>query len=157
MDELRAALADNVDEKYREFNKKLIPSDRPFVGVKIPTVREIVNRIPTSSYVEILNTSPITLEEVLARGMIIAKLPYAEMVKNFDSQVKIIDDWCTCDTFCSAISKSIKKHRAEFLELKLIPLFSSDSEFNIRVGLVLFKCAYMEPEYLKLIFEYTER
>lgn len=156
MDELRVALADDADEKYREFNKKIIPSKRPFVGVKIPKIREIIDKIPTSLYAEILNTSPVTVEEVLARGMIIAKLPYAEMVKNFDSQVEIIDDWCTCDTFCSAISKSVKKHRAEFLRLKLIPLFNSDSEFDIRVGLVLLKCAYMEPEYLELIFEYAE-
>ena len=156
MEELRLALAREADDEYREFSMKGIPCDRPFIGVRIPKIQEIVNRMPASSYEEILAAEPVAIEEVMARGMVIAKLPYPEMLKYFDSQVSYIDNWCTCDIFCSRITKLVKKHREEFLELKIEPLLKSSDEFDARVGLVLLKTAYMDFDYLALIFDRVE-
>ncbi|MBQ3441163.1 DNA alkylation repair protein [Candidatus Saccharibacteria bacterium] len=156
MKELRLALMKEADDEYREFCMKGIPCDRPFIGVRIPKIQEIANQMPTSSYEEILTAEPVAIEEVMARGMVIAKLPYPEMLKYFDSQVVFIDNWCTCDIFCSRITKLVKKHREEFLELKIEPLLKSSDEFNTRVGLVLLKTAYMDFDYLALIFDRVE-
>ena len=156
MESLREELAFFAEDDYREFVKKGVPTERPIVGVRIPKIEEIVDSLPVNSCEEILKTEPVTLEEVLARGMIVAKLPYPEMLNAFNSQLEYIDDWCTCDIFCSRITKAVQKHREEFLELKIEPLFKSPDEFAVRVGLVLLKTAFMDFDYLAVIFDRVE-
>lgn len=156
MDNLRTSLATYAEDDYREFIMKFIPSERPFLGVRSPIIRTVVKNLSDLDRKEVLNSKPIAFEEVLARGMIIAQLPYTEMLKYFDSQVELIDDWCSCDTFCAEVSKKIKKHREEFLELKIEPLIKSRDEFDVRVGLVILKAAYMDFDYLALIFDRVE-
>ena len=154
---LRKTLESHADQKYRDFSIKSIPCDYPIIGVRIPQIRKIVSSIPSAEYEEILKETPDSLEEVLARGMIICKLPFNEMIKYFNSQIKYINDWCSCDIFCSGLRKVIKNQKSEFLETKVKPLLNSHREFTTRVGLVISKCSYVEQDYLNLIFEYTEK
>ena len=164
--ELRRRLADCADDEYREFSMKGIPCERPFIGVRIPQIRRIVAEVPREKVEEILMAEPVAIEEVLARGMIISRLSYEEMTASrdelhggswFDSQISYIDNWCTCDTFCSGVAKKIRKKRTEFFETKVDGLLSDKSgEFAVRVGLVLLKSAYIEPEWLNVIFDRVE-
>ena len=98
---------------------------------------------------------PVAFEEVLARGFVVASLPHEEMLEWFDSQVGYIDDWCACDTFCSAL-KSVKKRRAEFFDEKIEGLLGDSREFAARVGLVLLKCYYVDFDWLGVIFDRVE-
>jgi len=156
--EMRGELAKLADDEYREFVMRGIPSERPFVGVRIPQVREIVARVSAERIDEFLAVEPVAFEEVLARGMLICRLSYEKLLEQFDSQVACIDDWCACDTFCSGVAKLIKKHRTEFFEEVVDKLLTDDApEFAVRTGLVLMKCAYVEPEWLQVIFDRVER
>lgn len=155
-DELRTQLAFYAEDNYREFIMRGIPSERPFLGVRIPQIREIINSVSPDFYDQILAEQPVVFEEVVARGMLICKLPYAEALKYFDSQINIIDDWCSCDTFCAEFSKKIKKQRAEFLDKKIEQLLTDKREFAVRAGLVFLKCAYLDFDYLNLIFDRAE-
>ena len=154
--EFRAKLAAESEEDYREFTMKGIPSDRPFIGVRIPKIREIVAELSHEDKQAILDTPPVAIEEVLARGIVIAEMQYAEMLEHFDSQVNYIDNWCTCDTFCAAIRKTIKKHRGEFLADKVEKLLLDKREFAARVGVVMLKTSYIEFDYLFMIFDRVE-
>lgn len=163
--EFREKLAYYADDSYREFSQKGIPTERPFIGVRIPQIREIANNISPKFYDNFLKTEPVAIEEVLARGMVICRLQYEEILapqkafynkSYFDSQIDIIDNWCTCDTFCSGVAKRIKNHRAEFLDQKIENLLTDSREFAVRTGLVLLKCAYMDFDYLNLIFDRVE-
>lgn len=155
--ELQAQLKTHAEDKYREFGKKLTPSKRPFMGVKIPMIREVVSLIPREKYEKFLGFKPVAIEEVMARGMIICKLPYEEMLKWFDSQISYIDDWSTCDVFCAGLRKVILKKRPEFLKKKVEKLLNSKAEFDVRVGLVILKSSYVEDGYLSMIFDWTEK
>lgn len=152
-DKLRNEIASFADDLYREFSLKIILTKRPLIGVRIPKIREIVSHVDKNSFTEIISYEPIAYEEVLARGMIIARLPFDKMCEYFDSQINFIDDWSTCDTFCSSIRPAINKHREEFLNEKIEPLLKSKQVFSIRAGLVLLKCCYITPDYLHLIFD----
>ena len=163
--EFRENLARLADDDYREFSKKGIPTERPFIGVRIPQTREIVKEISPCFCTEFLKTEPVAIEEVLARGMVIYELSYEEMMVKrseingkswFDSQVDIIDNWCTCDVFCSGVTKRIKGHLAEVLDQKIECLLNDSREFAVRVGLVLLKCAYVDFDYLNVIFDRVE-
>lgn len=155
-EQIREELNANADEKFVEFSKRIIPSERPFIGVKIPKVREIIKRVPKDKIPEFLAVEPVAIEEVLARGFMIARLPYSEMVSVFDSQVSYIGDWSTCDTFCAAIRKVVSKNMEEFFEEKILSLLGSHEEFRIRVGVVLL-LGYVSSEWLDKIFDEVEK
>ena len=152
----KTELVSLADEKYRDFSIQSIPCNRPFIGVRIPAIRKLIKEIPKEKYDEFLKENPVTIEEVLARGFIIARLPYDEMLDVFDSHVKLLDNWCTVDTFCAALRKTIKHHENEFLDKKIKTLLKSKNEYEVRTGLVLLLDLYVKPEYLNLIFNYIE-
>jgi 3-methyladenine DNA glycosylase AlkD len=152
-EELKTELSKLADDEYREFVMKICPSERPFLGVRVPQIREICKKVPIETIPDFLKVKPVGYEEVLARGFLIARLPYDEMMQWFDSQVDCIDDWSTCDTFCSAVGKVIKKNRAKFFDAKMDDLLSDSREFAVRVGLVLLKVAYINEKYLQVIFD----
>ena len=163
--ELKKVLAGLADDDYRNFSMKGIPSERPFIGVRIPLIREVVAKVPSEKIAEFLKVEPVAIEEVLARGMMICRLSYEEIVASrdelhskswFDSQINYIDNWCTCDIFCSGMCRKIGKHREEFLELKVDGLLGAKDEFAIRAGLVILKCGYVSEDYLALIFDRVE-
>lgn len=152
----RTKLVSLSDEGYREFSMRGIPCDRPFLGVRIPNIRKLVKEIPPSVFKEFLDATPLAVEEVIARGFLIARLPYDEMIEAFDSQIKLLDNWCTVDTFCAALRSVIKRHEADFLDRKVEKLLNSKNEFAIRAGLVCLLDFYVKPEYLHLIFDRIE-
>ena len=154
---MRSALASLAEDEYREFTMKGIPSERPFIGVRIPLVREIAARIPDEKIAEFLAVKPVAIEEVLARGMLIARLTYDEMMEWFDSQIGYIDNWCTCDVFCSGLKKRIKTRREDFFERKVELLLEDKRVFAVRVGLVLLKSYYLDFDYLAVIFDRVEK
>lgn len=154
--ELKERLGFFADDEYREFVMKFCPSERPFLGVRVPQIREITNAVPKEKIDEFLKVEPVGYEEVLARGFLVARLDYPEMMKRFNSQVKYIDDWSTCDTFCSAVGKKVRKNRTEFFEKKIDRLLVSKGEFAVRTGLVLLKCSYVDLEWLSVIFDRVE-
>ncbi len=155
--EMRERLAFYADDEYRDFSMRGIPSERPFIGVRIPKIRELAGLVPEEKIEEFLEVSPVTFEEVIARGFLICRLPYEEMIFHLDSQINYIDDWAACDTFCSGLGKLVRKRRAEFLELKVEKLLEDKRGFAVRVGLVLLKCYYVDFDYLAVIFDVVER
>ena len=155
--EFRTKLTTLADENYRNFSMKSIPCKRPFLGVRIPEIRKLIKEIPPEKYADFLEVSPVAIEEVLARGFLIARLDYETMLKYFDSQVELLDNWCTVDTFVVALRKPVKNHETDFLEKKVKPLLKSKKEFVLRTDLVCLLDFYVKPEYLELIFSYADK
>ncbi len=155
--EMRERLAFYADDEYRDFSMRGIPSERPFIGVRIPKIRELAGLVSKEKIEEFLKVPPVTFEEVVARGFLICRLSYEEMIFHFDSQINYIDDWAACDTFCSGLGKLVRKRRAEFWEFKVGELLEDKREFAVRVGLVLLKCYYVDFDYLAVIFGVAER
>ncbi|MBR2658410.1 DNA alkylation repair protein [Candidatus Saccharibacteria bacterium] len=156
-EELKTELSKLADDEYREFVMKICPSERPFLGVRVPQIREIAKKVPIEKIPDFLKVKPVGYEEVLARGFLIARLPFDEMMKWFDSQIDCIDDWSTCDTFCSAVGKVVKKNKAKFFDAKMDEMLNDSREFAVRVGLVLLKVAYINEDYLQVIFDRVSR
>lgn len=154
--EFRTKLASFSDEQYREFSMRGIPCERPFLGVRIPEIRKLVTEIPAGRYEEYLNETPVAIEEVIARGFLVAKLPYEKMLEYFDSQIEYLDNWCTVDTFCAALRKNVKGYEPDFLNQKVEALLVSKDEFATRAGIVCLLDFYVGPDYLHLIFDRIE-
>lgn len=81
---LRTELAKYADDRYREFVERGTPGEkRPFLGIRIPQIREIVRKIPREDYPAILAEEPMVFEEVIVRGFVVARLPYTELPPDF--------------------------------------------------------------------------
>lgn len=154
--DFRTKLASLFDDEYRKFCIRGIPCDRPFLGVRIPEIRKLVNNISKEDIDVFIKAKPVAIEEVIARSFAIARLPYDKMIKVFDSHIKLLDNWCTVDTFCAALRKTVKNHEADFLDQKVEPLLESKNEFTTRAGLVCLLDFYVKPDYLGLIFDRVE-
>lgn len=152
----RTKLISIADNDYREFVTRGIPCERPILGARIPEIRKLVKEVPLEDFDGFLQETPIALEEVLARGFLIARLSYEEMLKCFDSQIKFLDNWCTVDTFVASFRKAIKHHELDFLDRKVEPLLKSKNEFAIRAGLVCLLDFYVDFDHLFLIFDRLE-
>lgn len=155
--ELKNKLEQSADSEYRDFTMRICPSKHVFLGVRVPEVRKIAKQVSAGKIEEFISIQPMTYEEVLLRGFLIARLQYERTLKYFDSQLKYIDDWSTCDIFCSAISKQVKKNKEDFRAKKNVKLLNSNHEFITRVGLVMLKCCYVEPDYLEYIFAEADK
>ena len=154
--DFRTKLASLSDDEYRDFCMKGIPCDRPFLGVRIPEIRKLISEIKEENLTEFIKANPVAIEEVIARSFAIARLPYDEMIKVFDSHIEFLDNWCTVDTFCAALRKTIKKHEAEFLNQKVEKLLKAKNEFAVRAGIVSLLDFYVKPDYLFLIYDRIE-
>lgn len=154
---LRNDLEQSADNEYRDFAMKTCPSKHDFLGVRVPQIRKYARQVPSEKIEEFVAIYPATYEEVLLRGFLIARLRYGDMLKWFDSQLKYIDDWSTCDSFCSAISKLVKKNKEDFFKKKMSRLLDGGHGLTVRVGLVILNCSYVEPNYLEFIFNEADK
>lgn len=143
-----------IEEDFREFTKRTIPCETEILGVRIPAIRKIAKSIPKDDFHEYLEAPANSLEEMLARGFLISRLPYEEMLDYFDSQIQLVDNWAAVDTFCASLRKTIKSHEADFLEKKVGPLLQSDKEYTTRTGIVCLLDFYVQPDYLQTNFKY---
>ncbi len=155
--EIRDELRRSADGSYRDFTMKICSTKHKVLGVRVPQIRKTAKQIPLEKTEGFIKIRPETYEEILLRGFLIARLSYENMMKEFDSQVAFIDDWSTCDLFCSAISKLVLKNKDDFLRKKVGGLLDDEREFRTRVGLVLLKCCYVEPDYLNYVFSEVDR
>ena len=145
-----------IEEDFREFTKRTIPCEREILGVCIPTIRKLAKAIPKEETPDYLVTNTASLEEVLMRGFLIARLPYEEMLDYFDSQIKLVDNWAAVDTFCASLRKSIKGHEADFLK-KVESLLDSNKEYVARTGIVCLLDFYVQADYLRAVFGSMEK
>ena len=154
--DFQTKLASLADDEYRVFSMRGIPTDRPFIGVRIPDIKRLVKDLSNSDLEEFIKIKPIAIEEVLARGFMIARLPYEKVLDLFDSHIAYLDNWCTVDTFLAALRKTIKNHEADFFDQKVDKLLNSKNEFTVRAGVVFLLDFYVKEEYLHLIFDRIE-
>ena len=152
----RSKLISLADDEYRVFVTRGAPCDRPFLGVRIPEIKNLIKEIPETDFSKFLNAEPVAVEEVLARGFLIARLPYEKMLEVFNSQIALFDSWLVVDTFCASLRKTLKGNESDFLDKKVEPLLNSKNEFSVRAGLVFLLDFYVKFDYLFLIFDRVE-
>lgn len=137
------------EEKYREFNKSLVPGMGEAYGVRMPMMKNIAKNIAKADwegYLALANDS--VYEELLLQGLVIAKAKCDEAtrMKYLGRFVPKINNWEICDTVCMDI-KTAKKHRDEYAAF-IAPYLASENEFEIRFGVVMLLTHYMDDEYI---------
>lgn len=141
------------DEKYRDFQKKLLKNDSiNVIGVKVPTLRKIAAKYD-GRFDELLAYPDEFYEVTFIKLCAASRLPYGKFTDVVDKLVPLIDNWATCDCFTPAC---IADNKADFLPF-IRKYAASDKEFHIRFALTTLLHFYVESEYLETVFSLVER
>ena len=144
------------DEKYKEFQSKLVPNidKKEIIGVRTPQMRKIVKEIfDTKEATIFLQTLPHQYyEENLIHFFLISKIKdFYECIKEVEKFLPYVNCWSVCDQVTPVVFK--KNHD------KLLPLIkkwiNSNHVYTARFGIRMLMNEFLnddfEEEYLELV------
>ncbi|MDD2221302.1 MAG: DNA alkylation repair protein [Clostridia bacterium] len=152
MEQLKQRLLALSDEKYRRFSAKLNPTVDPdsIIGVRLPALRAVAKELAAGDFISYLQKAQDdSFEETLLQGMVIAyaKCPAAQKLPLVQAFVPKIDNWATCDSFCSSFK--LKKSEREQYWNFILPYFTSSRDFDLRFAVVMLIFHFIDDEHLK--------
>ena len=141
----------NIDIKYRDFTKKLLPCVENIMGVRLPVLRRIAKSVDDNvKFLE--SVSNDCFEETMIEGFVIGNLKDEELVKKYvDRFIPKINNWSICDSFCASL-KIVKKNKDYFFDY-LCKYKNYKDEFSLRFMIVMFLNYYIDEKYLNKIFK----
>lgn len=151
-DEIVKTLFELQDEKYRDFQSALTPTENEseFIGVRLPLLRsyakELIKRDDINGFLRALPHKYFE-ENQLHAAMISEIKDFDECIKELNRFLPYVDNWSTCDTL---IPKVFKKHKAQLLKYIDIWL-KSEETFTIRFGIKMLMSFYLDDDF-KLIY-----
>lgn len=139
------------DIKYRNFHSNLGVGNN-VIGVRTPILKSIAKDISRGNYIEFLELlKDEYYEEVTLYGFIICNIKEIDdSIKYLDIYKNKINNWASCDLFCSAY-KIVKKNKNFFWKY-INNNIDSKNLWITRMCFVLIISYYIEEDYLKDIF-----
>ena len=155
-EQVRKDLFDMRDEKYQQFQSKLMPTmdGQKVIGVRVPQLRsyvkEMMKRPDWKDYLKILPHE--YYEENNVHAFLIASMKdYTECIEALEEFLPYVDNWATCD---GMIPKVFKKHLPELLT-PIRRWISSGKTYTVRFGIEMLMKFYLGdaflPEYLEWV------
>ncbi|MCR5603867.1 MAG: DNA alkylation repair protein [Lachnospiraceae bacterium] len=148
IDEIRGELFAMQDEKYRDFQVKLIPSAEPdtVIGVRTPQLRkyagQLLKREDVSAFLDDLPHRYFD-ENQLHVFIISGIKDYERCINEVIRFLPYVDNWATCDQMSPKI---FKKHRKELLENVELWL-SSKETYTVRFGIGMLMEHFLDEDY----------
>ena len=144
---ISAELFSKKDERYKEFNKKIVPdAKKPMIGVQLPKIRELVKKTTFERAKDFFQTEHVYYEEVMMHGLLIAKFCTREedfiYLEEFLPQ---IDNWAVCDVTATSIKKLAKNET--LLYESVTKWLQSDKIYTIRFGIVCLLTYFCDKAY----------
>lgn len=151
-------LHDISDEKYRQFNIKIVPTEERIIGVRIPLLRKIAKDITSGNWTEFLRKCKYSYyEEIMLAAIVIGLVKVEEdqfmnLVKNFISH---IDNWAVCDTFCAGL-KLTNKYKEQMWTL-LTQWVDSNNQWKLRFVIVMMLNYYIDDLHVFDVLNYCDK
>lgn len=151
---IREQIFELADEEYREFQSKLCPGTENIVGVRLPLLRTLAQKIASEDWRQYMKTAKSDYyEELMLQGMVLgyAKADIAEVLTYVSDFVPKIDNWAICDSFCNGLkfTKTNKNLVWEYLQ----PYLYSKQEFETRFAIVMLIEFYIEENYIDQVLQ----
>ncbi len=135
MTEIQERLFELQDEKYRDFQIKLMPTVDPasVIGVRTPELRklakELLKRDDTDAFLEALPHDHFD-ENQLHAFILSGMKDYGKCMEGVCSFLPFIDNWATCDQ----LSPKVFKKNKEDLLAHIKEWIRSDKTYTVRFG-----------------------
>lgn len=151
-------LSEQADPDYQAFQQKLLVSDLPVLGIRLPQLRKLAKEIGKGDSRGFLSVCGTTFhEERLLYGFVSATLPYFEFLPHSDHMAEVLtENWGTCDTFCSSLRQvlSIPENKAHYFD-HILSYLSSKNPWALRVGLIIMLTQYLQEDTITEVLQRT--
>ena len=136
------------DEKYRDFNSKLIPTvdKESMIGVRTPELRKYAKQLVKREDVgEFLHSVPHKyFDENQLHAFILAEIKdFGVCLEEVKSFLPYIDNWATCDQLSP---KVFKKYRKELLT-HIKEWINSDKTYTVRFGIGMLMEHFLDEDF----------
>ena len=140
------------DEKYKEFQQKIIPN-KNIIGIRTNILKKIAKKIYEGNYEEFINLLKNTYyEENILYGLILTNIKDINiLIPYLNKYILIIDNWASCDLTISNL-KIVKNNKEIFLNF-ILNNINNNYPYARRFCYVLLLNYYIEKEYLNKIFK----
>ena len=146
--EIRAQISALRDEKYRDFQIKLIPNVPPetVIGVRTPKLRELARQLvrqpETQDFLAALPHR--TFDENQLHAFILCEIrDYEHCMEEVCKFLPFVDNWATCDQLSP---KVFRKHRPALLE-QIRQWIGSDRTYTIRFGVGMLMQHFLDEDF----------
>lgn len=152
--DIKAALAANVDLKYKAFNDPIANCAYKTLGVRIPVIKKLAKSVPISDRDGILNEfladDDITFETVLFAGCLAArKGDYAETREYLARIIPLFGSWAHVDCVTPCLRWADDSALCKDFEY----LLNSDGEFEKRFYIMILMSCCLNDEYIDKILD----
>ena len=154
MENIKDLLNSLAEEKYRDFQYKLIPNAKNILGVRVPTLRKIAKDIAKGDWKSFLEEkNKESYEEILLEGYVIGyvKMDIEEALKYLEVFIPKIDNWATCDGSINSLKFTTKNEERVLKFIK--PYLESEKEFEVRFAVIMLLTFYIKEDYIDEILE----
>lgn len=147
-------LSEHKDEKYRDFQYKLIPNAKNIIGVRVPILRKIAKEIVKGDWKNFLEKrNKETYEEIMLEGYVIGygKMSIDEALKYLENFIPKIDNWAICDSSINTFKFTLKNKEKMYEFIR--PYLVSEKEFEVRFAVIMLLTFYIDDQYIDEILE----
>ena len=140
------------DNKYLEFNKKIVNTPSKMLGIRTPILRNIAKDISKNDPISFLNILEHNYyEESILEGFVISRFIDMELFdKYFRLFIPKINNWATCDMCISSMKQMQNKEKYFSLAKELI---KSKKEFEIRTGYIIMLSHFIDNDHIDIILD----
>jgi 3-methyladenine DNA glycosylase AlkD len=148
MDLVIELLKENKDEKYGQFQRKLLPTVDPskIIGVRTPVLRKMAKQFKKNELCEdFLSELPhIYFEENLLHGIMISENEdFGSCIQQLERFLPHIDNWAVCD---QTSPKVFKKHRDELLTY-IREWLDSEHVYTVRFAIGMLMRHFLDEDF----------
>jgi 3-methyladenine DNA glycosylase AlkD len=148
MDVIIDQLNENQDEKYAQFQRKLLPTVDPakIIGVRTPVLRKIAKLFKKNEECTVfLRELPHTyFEENLLHGIIISEITdFQSCIQQLEQFLPYVDNWAVCD---QTAPKVFKKHKEELLPY-IRKWLTSEHVYTVRFAIGMLMQHFLDDDF----------
>ncbi len=146
--EIKVFFKENRDEKYAQFQSKLIPGVdvKNVIGIRTPALRKFAKQtIKREDADEFLSDLPHKYfdENQLHAFMISEIKDYTECVNRVKEFLPFVNNWATCDQMSP---KVFKKHKTEILK-EVKKWIKSEDTYTVRFGICELMTDFLDDDF----------
>lgn len=150
VNQIQSELLALKDERYKEFNLKLIPNISPdcIIGVQIPKIRAIVKQYKNDEAINdfLLSLPHKYLEENLFHAFVINEIKnYDDCLAKIYSFLPYINNWAVCDSLRPKCFKGNEK----ILYPTIVTLLKSNQPYTIRFAISMLMLFFLNTNFDK--------
>ncbi len=155
MQDLKSVLFSMADEKYRDFQSKLMPTvpKEKIIGIRTPLLRKFAKEFSETPQAEefLKNLPHYYYEENNLHAFLLEKMTdFDECAKAVTNFLPFVDNWATCDSMSPAVFIDSKGEMAEYIEKWL----SAEDTYSVRFGIKMLMEHFLGEDFKP---EYPER